>query len=162
MSTLIDDVRAATRDVPGIGSLVVFGSRARGRERPNSDLDVAVLPLSDSDEKTEPLARRRLLSSLAVALADLAPEGRVDVVFLDEAPDVLRQKVLEHGILVTCHEPAAWRQLRVATMREYGDREWARKMFRKALRRRLTSGGVEWSKRKSSNSLLSLSSMPTT
>jgi hypothetical protein len=75
-----------------------------------------------------------------VALADLAPEGRVDVVLLDRAPDTLRQRVMEHGRMVLCRDPAAWKALRVATMKEYGDREWARRMYREALRRRLLEG----------------------
>jgi hypothetical protein len=73
-------------------------------------------------------------------LADLAPEGRVDVVFLDEASDLLRQRVLETGRLLINRDPKAFRDLRVRTMREYGDREWVRDLMRTAQKRRLEQG----------------------
>ncbi len=76
--------------------LVVFGSRATGKARPSSDLDVAVLPAGQESG----LDRHRLRIAVAVALGGLAPDERVDVVLLDEAPDTLRQRVMEHGRMV--------------------------------------------------------------
>ncbi len=81
MPPLDEDILRAVRDRPGIATLAVFGSRARGAHRPDSDLDVAVLP-----DTADSRARRYLQADLAVALAHLAPEGRVDVILLDEAP----------------------------------------------------------------------------
>ncbi|HSS52201.1 MAG TPA: nucleotidyltransferase domain-containing protein [Thermoanaerobaculia bacterium] len=135
MEQLDKDITRAVQDLPGISVLVVFGSRARGTHRPDSDLDVAVLPASlDSS------ARRHLQADLAVALADLAPEGRVDVVLIDEADDVLRQRIMESGRVLINRDNKAWKELRVRTMREYGDREWARRLFMEAQRRRLERG----------------------
>jgi predicted nucleotidyltransferase len=119
--------------VAGVSALVLFGSRASGRPRTDSDLDVAVLPAPGAD-------RRRLQSRLAVALAHLAPQGRVDVVLLDEAPELLRHTVLSGGELLLCRDEAAWRELRVRTMREHGDREHYRRILRQGLKRRLTEG----------------------
>jgi predicted nucleotidyltransferase len=136
MRSLAEQITRAVEDIPGISVLVVFGSRARGTHRPDSDLDVAVLPAPDADSE----ARRHLQARIAAALADLAPEGRVDVVILDEAGDVLRQRVMETGRVLLCRDLEAWKELRVRTMREYGDREWARRLFRQAQRRRLISG----------------------
>ena len=93
MAALDEQVALATEAIPGIAALSVFGSRANGTARPNSDLDVAVLPAGD-------VSRRHLQVSVAVALADLAPEGRVDVILLDEAPELLRHQVLATGHLV--------------------------------------------------------------
>ena len=137
MESLDAEILRATKAIPGISVLVVFGSRARGTHRPDSDLDVAVLPAA---EATNPRARRVLLTDLAVALADLTPTGRVDVVLLDDASDVLRQRVMETGRVLVCRDPVAWRDLRVRTMREYGDREWARELMIEAQRRRLERG----------------------
>jgi len=120
--------------LPGIAALVVFGSRARGTPRADSDLDVAVLPAVSGTE------RRHLQADVALALAGLAPEGRVDVVLLDAAPELLRQRVLETGRLLICRDPAAWKELRVSTMREHGDREWARRMLCEGQRRRYERG----------------------
>jgi len=136
MRTLDAEITRRAEPIPGVAALLVFGSRGRGTERPDSDLDIAVLPSVGDDPK----ARRTLQTGLAVALADLAPEGRVDVVLLDEAPDLLRQRVLETGRLLIDRDPVAFRELRVRTMREYGDREWARELMLAAQKRRLEQG----------------------
>lgn len=135
MPSLDEAIREAVREIPGISVLVVFGSRARGTHRPDSDLDVAVLP-----ESADSRDRRRLQSRVAVALAELAPEGRVDVVLVDEATDVLRQRIMETGRILLNRDNEAWKELRVRTMREYGDREWVRELFMEAQRRRLEQG----------------------
>jgi predicted nucleotidyltransferase len=135
MKILDDEVVHLAEAVPGVSALLVFGSRASGSPRPDSDLDVGVLPDSD-----DPQVRRRLQSQLAVALADLAPQGRVDVILMDEVPDLLRQRIFETGRVLICRDPAAFQDLRVRTMREHGDREWVRRMMRKAQRRRLEQG----------------------
>lgn len=134
--TLDDEIRSRVEALPGIAALLVFGSRARGSERPDSDLDLAVLPALGED----PRARRALQTDLAVACAELAPEGRIDVVLLDEATDLLRQRVLESGRLLVCNDAAAFRDLRVRTLREFGDREWVRELMVSAQKRRLEGG----------------------
>lgn len=135
MGVLDDRIVGLSEAVPGISALVVFGSRAQGSPRPDSDLDVGVLPAS-----ADPRERRRLQAGLASALSDLSPDGRVDVVLLDEAPDLLRQRIFETGRLLICRNPTAYQDLRIKTMREYGDREWVRSLMRTAQRRRLEAG----------------------
>lgn len=138
MPDLDVEIKSRTESIPGIAALLVFGSRAQGKERPDSDLDVAVLPSVGED----PRARREIQTRLAMALADLPPEGRVDVVLLDEAPDLLRQRVLETGRLLICRDTKAFQELRVRTMREYGDREWVRERMLAAQKRRLEQGDL--------------------
>ena len=128
-------IREAVEEIPGIAALLIFGSRARGKARPNSDLDVAFLP--DSDYRPPKRLADDLRVRISVALSDLAPEGRVDAVPLDRAPATLRQRVMEHGQMVLCRDPAAWKKLRLRTMKEYGDQQWALSMFRRALRQRI-------------------------
>lgn len=132
MAGLAQRIRELAAGLP-ISVLVVFGSRATGRARPGSDLDVAVLPAAGGG-----LPRRKLQARVASVLADLAPGGRVDVVFLDEAPELLRQRVMEQGTVAVCEDRRAWRDLRVATMREHADREHDRNILREGQRRRLT------------------------
>jgi predicted nucleotidyltransferase len=135
MDPLDREILHAVEPVSALAALAVFGSRARGNPRADSDLDVAILPATlDSGE------RRRLQAEVAVALAHLAPSGRVDVVILDEATDVLRQRILTQGRRLLCRDEMAWRDLRVRTMREYGDREWVRQIYQQAQHRRLTGG----------------------
>jgi predicted nucleotidyltransferase len=118
-----------------IVAAALFGSRATGHARADSDLDLAILPATSDSE-----ARRRLQVQVAVELADLAPDGRVDVVLLDEAPETVRHNILAHGRLVLCRDRAAWKELRVRTMREHGDREPLRRLLRRAQKRRLQEG----------------------
>ena len=130
-------IARALAALDGVGTVALFGSRARNRARPNSDLDVAILPGT-----ADPMRRRRLVSRAAAALAGLAPDGRVDVVLVDEAPELLRQRIFEHGRVVMQRNPADWRAWRVRTMREHGDREPYRRMLRNAQARRLAAGGT--------------------
>ena len=129
------EIARAAAAVPGIAALAVFGSRAQGTHRPDSDLDVGVLPESGAAQD-----RRHLQADVAVALAHLAPAGRVDVVLMDEATDLLRQRIMETGRLLLCRDARAWRDLRVRTMREYGDSEYYRRIYREAQKRRLERG----------------------
>ncbi|MBW8875074.1 MAG: nucleotidyltransferase domain-containing protein [Acidobacteria bacterium] len=155
MEPLDKDIVRATESVPGISVLVLFGSRARGTHRPDSDLDVAVLPQSPDSR-----ARRHLQTDVAVALADLAPEGRVDVVLLDEADAVLRQRIMETGRVLLNRDDETWKELRVRTMREYGDGEWARRLYREAQRRRLERGEPSGRSGKALESLRRVGKLP--
>jgi predicted nucleotidyltransferase len=121
----------------GVGTAALFGSHARNRARPNSDLDVAILPTT-----ADPTCRRRLVTRAAAALSGLVPSGRVDVVLVDEAPELLRQRIFKHGRVVLQRNPADWRAWRVRTMREHGDREPYRRMLRNAQARRLAAGRI--------------------
>jgi predicted nucleotidyltransferase len=155
MDPIDSEITRAVQDLSGISVLVVFGSRAKGTHRPDSDLDVAVLPASPDSR-----IRRHLQADVAVALTDLAPEGRVDVVLLDEADDVLRQRVMETGRVLINRDDEAWKELRVRTMREYGDREWARRLFREAQRRRLVGGEPSGRSGKALESLKRVGKLP--
>lgn len=77
------------REVPGLIAVYRFGSSARGDDRPDSDVDLALLA-------REPLSNRRrwdLQLRLEESLRRL-----VDLVDLHEAPTVLRMQVISTGI----------------------------------------------------------------
>jgi predicted nucleotidyltransferase len=128
-------VLRALADAEDLSALVLFGSRAGSQARPDSDLDVAIIPTADA-----PIPRRKLQAQVAMLLAHLAPGGKVDVVFLDEAPELLRQRIMERGRVLLLKEPERWRELRRRTMREHGDREPYRRMLRLAQMHRLLEG----------------------
>lgn len=128
----MDAVACRIRALSGIGALAVFGSRARGDHRPDSDLDVAVLPAQGFAGD-----RLKLQARIGAALGDLVPGGRVDVVLLDEADELLRQRVFEGCRIVFMAESGRWKDLRRWTLWEHGDREPYRRLLREALRRRL-------------------------
>ena len=60
-SRLSDYKRAVERALPGVEKLILFGSRARGEARPDSDYDIAVVARDLSDRRRV----RRVLSDLA-------------------------------------------------------------------------------------------------
>jgi predicted nucleotidyltransferase len=153
--TLDEEILRAAETLPGIAVLVLFGSRAQGTHRPDSDLDVAVLP-----DTTDSRARRYLQADLAVALADLAPDGRADVILLDEAPDFLRQRIMETGRVLINRDNEAWKELRVRTMREYGDSEYYRRIYREAQKRRLERGEPSGRSAKAIESLKRVGKLP--
>lgn len=85
------DIPQAARDALRAAGVVVaylFGSRANGRPRPDSDLDVAVL----FDRPTGLLERETLAGRLQAAL-----EREVDLTVLDDAPLVIRGRVVQEG-----------------------------------------------------------------
>lgn len=76
----------------GVSVAYLFGSRASGRARPDSDADVAVL----ADRHLGLLDRELLADRLAQVLA----VGEVDIVVLDEASLELRGHVVQEGTLL--------------------------------------------------------------
>jgi predicted nucleotidyltransferase len=60
-SRLADYKRAVVHALPGVETLILFGSRARGEARADSDYDVAVIVRDISDRRHV----RRVLSDLA-------------------------------------------------------------------------------------------------
>jgi predicted nucleotidyltransferase len=75
---------------PGVAYALLFGSRARGAERADSDVDIAL-------GLTAAAARDvRSLGALAARLESAAGR-RVDLVLLDEAPPGLAYRIFRDG-----------------------------------------------------------------
>ena len=85
----------------------LFGSRARGRQRPESDVDVAVYVDEARAEDGRWGYRAMLTTELMTALAT----DDVDVVVLNRAPALLYHRVLRDGVLLLS------RDLRATTTR---------------------------------------------
>lgn len=77
-------------------AVYVFGSTAGGTRTPLSDLDLAVL-LPDSVPEHGYFERRL---TLAGEISSLLSEDRVDLVLLNEAPPLLRHRVVTRGTRV--------------------------------------------------------------
>ena len=97
---MLDVLRRVLESEPDVVNALLFGSRARGTERPDSDVDVAV-------ELTHGAARDvRSLGGLAARLESAA--GRpVGLVLLDEAPPSLAYRVFRDGRLLVEGDHAA-------------------------------------------------------
>ena len=87
---MLDAIRRILEAEPAVAYALVFGSTARGTERPDSDADVAV-------ELTPGAARDvHALGCLTARLMSAA--GRpVDLVLLDEAPAPLAYRIFRDG-----------------------------------------------------------------
>ena len=79
----------------------LFGSRARGRPRRNSDVDVAVL-LAEAADTTATWGERAELTTL---LMSALGTNAVDVVILNRAPPLLYHRVLRDGVRLLARDP---------------------------------------------------------
>ncbi len=118
----------------GVRLLYLFGSRARGQARPDSDYDLALLfaPMSA-------LERLDLLSVLEPELRRLAG-GEVDLVILNDAGALLAREATLRGQLLSGDPEEAFRfEQRVRA--RYEDLEASQKFFTEARRQRLGLAG---------------------
>lgn len=112
----------------GVRLVVLFGSRARGTQRRDSDVDVGVL----MDAASPGLLDRR-----RVEIADsLGLTGEVDMVFLDDAEPLLLFEVATTGRPIYEHEPGTFEAFRLRAVKRYYDTAWIRRVEAEALRRR--------------------------
>jgi predicted nucleotidyltransferase len=97
---MLEILRCALEAEPEVANALLFGSRARGTEHPESDVDVAV-------ELTAGAARDvRSLGALVARLESAA--GRpVGLVLLDEAPAPLAYRIFRDGCLLVERDHAA-------------------------------------------------------
>ncbi len=107
---------------------LLFGSRATGRSRPGSDVDIAVRASG-----ADPLdLGRRLALALGV---------EVDVIDLDDVGYPMLRELVDHGVVVAERVPgagAAWRSQALVTLDT--DRRWYERMRDAYLAR--VSGGA--------------------
>ena len=97
--------------------LTAFGSAARG-EPDARDLDIGVL--LEPDAAVDLLALIRDL--------DRATEADVDVVVLNAAGPVLRERALVGSVVLDESEPGAWASASTAAVLERMDTEWLRRL----------------------------------
>ncbi len=83
-------------EMPAVRLAVLFGSAARHTDRPDSDIDLAVLVEGDADSH----------SMLAVTL-ERAVGRPVDLVWLDSAPPLLRFEIARDGLVLVARDDQA-------------------------------------------------------
>lgn len=112
----------------------LFGSRATGKARADSDVDLAI-GLTDG-AALEPLSptHERILR----ALDAIVPNERMDLVALTHAtPTALRHQVFKHGKLLFAKTQDRLVPLRVATAREWGDGQARREEYWKTIQKHI-------------------------
>ena len=109
---LVTDLTACLEAVPDIAFAYLFGSRARGDAREDSDVDVAVYGRPSG----WPLFRDTF-----GALGERFPTGRVHLVMLADAPPGLVHRVLRDGVLLIERDPVARVRFATRNMSAYQD-----------------------------------------
>ncbi|MCY4026436.1 MAG: nucleotidyltransferase domain-containing protein [Acidobacteria bacterium] len=122
------------RDHPMVRAAWLFGSRARGTERPDSDVDVAVL--IDDARAATPARLKDAIWHLVAVLARDVPSERIDLVILNGAPALLRHRVIRDGVLLTSRSAADRVRFVRQTIRDHQDleprlREFTRRRIRR-------------------------------
>jgi predicted nucleotidyltransferase len=137
----IERLKSALAELAEVRLAFLFGSRARGRRaRPDSDYDVAVLVGDDRVGQSREGVLRRVVSRLGREVSS----AHLDMVLLDDAPPLLRQRVLRDGVLLFEREPGDRARFARRTIRDYQDGSVRREDF---TRRRITrlkgSGAID-------------------
>jgi len=125
-------IQRALLPLPRVQAALLFGSRATGRTRSDSDIDVAIL----LDEAPKSSERKELLRSLITALGGQLSAERLDIVILNDAPPMLAFHVLERGKVAFERDRTRLHRFRVATYRRHADYEPIERFFREATKAR--------------------------
>ena len=136
----LDRLTAALRSIDAIEYAYLFGSRAGGTARPNSDVDLAIGLTGGEELELLGALHDRILG----ALDPLVPGERLDLVVLTKrTPVALRHQIFRHGKLLFERVRDNLVRLRVQTAREWCDSEPRRREAWEITRRRILERG--WS-----------------
>ncbi len=119
-------LRLALAEFSVVRLAVLFGSAARGGDKPGSDVDLGVLLEPDDPSQ---------LWAIDLAVGS-ALRRTIDLIDLRHAPPLLRLEIAREGIPVLEREDGVWRRFRAHAMLDWWD--WAplaRRFHRLAARR---------------------------
>jgi uncharacterized protein len=130
MGELIERLRGSLDQGPPVDLAVLFGSAASGTSRPDSDLDVAVLPATGGLDASEHATLCRRLA--------LAGGADVDLVRLDRpVSTLLRWEIATTGVPISEALPGIFARFRATAAAEYIDFAPALAYHGEIFRRRL-------------------------
>ncbi len=112
---LIATLRRLLAPDPGVVAAYLYGSRARGEERPTSDVDLGVLFAETPAPKLDNAASR-LESRLELALGLV-----VQVTVINTAPPDLVHRVFRDGVILRDADPGRRIRFEVAARNRYFD-----------------------------------------
>lgn len=120
----------------GITAIVLFGSRAQGIARANSDYDIGVLTRADDmlDHSKHTELYDVVYEAVSTHMQHLTT---IDIVFLSEAPSELKAHVMKYGVVLFESYPTAFADFKERTMRECADYEPHRELFHRATLERI-------------------------
>lgn len=112
---LLQRLRGALGKGPPLRLAVLFGSRARGGERPDSDVDVGIVPLDPGVPLQAELNLQRQLSEAA--------QLEVDLVRLDGEDLLLAREAAVHGVAIYESQAGAFARFRANAVSAWLDFE---------------------------------------
>src|SRR6185295_18177915 len=110
---LLESLRQSASSIPEVRLAVLFGSMARGKATLRSDVDLGV-----SAEPNTSVVRFKVRSEL-----ERAAGRSVDIVFLEDAPPLLRFEISRDGVLLFQRQDDLWRRFKERAMVDWWD--WA-------------------------------------
>jgi len=125
---------AAVAEEYGVDLMLLFGSVAAGRARPDSDLDLAV-----RFSGTVPAMRE--VSRLQLALQELFPERKLDLAILNRADPLFLKQITDRCALLYGSERTL-AELKMYAFRRYQDHRPYLAMERDYVRRFLARAGA--------------------
>lgn len=90
----------ALKDEKTVSFAYLFGSRAIGKERPDSDFDIGIFPTDFFLNITDKLEQLSLLTKLELKLEKILGSQNIDLVLLSAVNPLLRFKVIKNGLLI--------------------------------------------------------------
>ena len=119
----------------GLASLYLFGSRAQGIERKDSDYDFGVIM---KDPRVLSAGTQELYQNIYDLLQDAVnAKVNLDIVFLDRAPMQLRYHVIRYGKVLFDSDPRRRGNFIERTLIEHADFEPHRRRFEEAILARI-------------------------
>lgn len=132
VDTPTEEIAARLAPFPEIRFALLFGSRARGDARADSDIDVAAFV----EPASTPRQRFDLRVRIGATLEDL---GHPDVVVLNDAPPLLAHRALM-GRLLLNRDPEGYVRFFVKTLALSNDEQHWRDIHARAREERLREG----------------------
>jgi predicted nucleotidyltransferase len=129
----IDALAQAWSGDPDLAAIYIFGSRAVGKARPWSDVDLAIVLREGLDADTR---WRKRFALLADACQRLGTDA-IDLVVLEDVPAALGHRVLKHGRLVRDREPRRRAAVAERILMQYLDEAYLRRVLDAGLAARL-------------------------
>jgi predicted nucleotidyltransferase len=126
--TALEEIRGLLDGREDVRLAYVFGSVARGRARPRSDVDVAILFVRES--------KPSVMDELTEELEDAAGR-RVDLIDLATASPLLAHQVVSTGTCIVCRLPRERSAFETRTVLRYLDTAHLRRLQHRYLAKRV-------------------------
>jgi hypothetical protein len=120
----------------GISALYLFGSSAIGKRTALSDIDIAILLPEDFPK--ERYFDKQL--EMIAELMELLHEDDIDLIVLNEAPPLLKHRVITQGKMVFCRDEQLRNRFEAKAILEYLDFKPVLDLQYHYLKRRLEKG----------------------